>query len=80
MRRREFIGLVGGAAATWPMVAQAQQPERIGLIGILGGLPENDPVNQPRYAALLQGLRELGWIEGKRRQLVIVRESQSPTM
>jgi putative ABC transport system substrate-binding protein len=47
------------------MVAQAQQPERMRLIGVLGGFPENDPEHQRRFAALLQGLRELGWIEGK---------------
>jgi putative ABC transport system substrate-binding protein len=55
-----WVGFVGGAAATWPMVT-----ERIRLIGVLGGLPKDAPPNQPRYAALLQGLRELGWIEGK---------------
>jgi putative ABC transport system substrate-binding protein len=65
MRRREFLGLLGGAAATWPVDAQAQQPERIRLIGVLGGFPENDPEHQRRFAALLQGLREFGWIEGK---------------
>ena len=47
-----------------PLLAQAQ-PERIRLIGVLGGFPENDPEHQRRFAALLQGLRELGWIEGK---------------
>jgi putative ABC transport system substrate-binding protein len=47
------------------MVAQAQQTERMRLIGVLGGFPENDPEHQRRFAALLQGLRELRWIEGK---------------
>jgi hypothetical protein len=47
------------------MVAQAQQPERMRLICVLGGFPENDPEHRRRFAALLQGLRELGWIEGK---------------
>jgi putative tryptophan/tyrosine transport system substrate-binding protein len=65
MRRRDFIGFIGAGAATWPMLALAQQPERMRLIGVLGGFPENDPEHQRRFAALLQGLRELGWIEGK---------------
>ena len=47
------------------MGAQAQQPERMRLIGVLGGFPESDPEHRRRFAALLQGLRELGWIEGK---------------
>src|SRR5262249_10173870 len=65
MRRRDFIALTGGAAAAWPLAAGAQQPERMRLIAVLGGFPENDPEHQRRFAALLQGLRELGWIEGR---------------
>jgi len=64
MKRREFIRLAGIAAAS-PLSVRAQQPERIRLIAVLGGLREDDPMNQPRLAALFQGLRELGWIEGK---------------
>jgi ABC-type uncharacterized transport system substrate-binding protein len=62
MRRREFIGLVGGAAA-WPMMAWAQERPR--RIGVLMGQTATDPVSQARNAAFLQGLQELGWIIGR---------------
>jgi putative ABC transport system substrate-binding protein len=62
MRRREFIGLVGGAAA-WPVVARGQQRRR--RIGVLLGQAATDPVSQARNAALLQGLQELGWTVGR---------------
>src|SRR3954469_8075647 len=65
MNRREFITALGGAAATWPLGAQAQQPERIRRIGILAGFAEDHPEGQAQRAALFQGLRESGWIEGK---------------
>jgi len=62
VRRREFITLVGGAAA-WPVAAQAQQPVRIAKIGHLeSGLPSSSP---NLLAAFRQGLRELGYIEGQ---------------
>ena len=64
MRRREFITLVGGAAAAWPLAARAQQPERMRRLGILMAFAENDPEGQQRVAAFVQGLRELGWTEG----------------
>jgi putative ABC transport system substrate-binding protein len=61
MRRREFITLVGGAAATWPFAARAQQPAK--TIGFLGA---NSPALQSQWtAAFVQRLRELGWIEGR---------------
>jgi putative tryptophan/tyrosine transport system substrate-binding protein len=65
MRRREFITLVGGAAATWPLAARAQQPERMRRIGVLMHLPENDPEAQARMQAFRQGLQQLGWAEGR---------------
>jgi hypothetical protein len=62
MKRREFIALVG-TAATWPLAARAQQPERIRRIGILtSGATADDPDGQTRSAAFLQGLEQLGWI------------------
>src|SRR6516165_3078418 len=63
MKRREFITLFGGAAA-WPLVAQAQQRDRIRRIGVLMGLVANDPEAQSRVAAFENGLRELGWLKG----------------
>ena len=64
MRRREFITLVGGAAA-WPMVARAQQNERVRRIGVLVASPANDAEWQARLAAFNEGLAQLGWIEGR---------------
>jgi len=64
VRRREFITLLGGAA-TWPLAARTQQSERVRRIGVLEGLTENDPERQARNAAFMQGLRQLGWIEGR---------------
>jgi ABC-type uncharacterized transport system substrate-binding protein len=63
MRRREFITFLGGAAATWPVAARAQQPERMQRIGVLMGYAENDPEAQTRLAAFRQGLLALGWDE-----------------
>jgi ABC-type uncharacterized transport system substrate-binding protein len=64
MRRREFISLIGGAAA-WPLVAHAQQPERMRRIGVLMNFAENDPVAQARVTAFLQVLQQLGWTNGR---------------
>jgi putative tryptophan/tyrosine transport system substrate-binding protein len=65
MRRREFLRVLGSGAAVWPVIARAQQTRRMRCIGVLAGLAENDPEGQRRLTALLQGLRELGWIEGQ---------------
>ena len=65
MKRREFITLLGGAAATWSLAARAQQSERMRRIGVLVNLPADDPQAQVRNAALLQGLQELGWTVGR---------------
>ena len=64
MRRREFITLVGGAAA-WPMVARAQQNERVRRIGVLVASPADDAEWKARLAAFNEGLAQLGWIEGR---------------
>jgi putative ABC transport system substrate-binding protein len=63
MRRRKFLGLVGGAAS-WPVVALAQQPAPMRRIGVLVGLAENDPEMKERLAGFRQGLEKLGWSEG----------------
>ena len=64
MRRRQFITLLGGAAA-WPLAAYAQQPQRIPQIGVLMGVAESDPGGQARIAAFQQGLADLGWTVGR---------------
>ena len=64
MKRREFITLLGGAAAAWPMAARAQQPERMRRIGVFMNLASDDPDAQARIGALLQGLQQYGWTIG----------------
>ena len=65
MKRRDFIMLLGGAAAAWPLSAQAQQSERVRRIEVLMGYGETDPEAKALLAALTQGLSELGWNEGR---------------
>jgi putative ABC transport system substrate-binding protein len=65
MRRREFITLLGGAAVTWPLAARAQQPDGMRRIGVLMSLASDDPAGQTRLTAFLQGLEQLGWIDGR---------------
>jgi putative tryptophan/tyrosine transport system substrate-binding protein len=64
VKRRQFIILLGGAAATWPVAVRAQR-ERMRRIGVLMGGAGNDPVDQARLAAFLDGLQQLGWIDGR---------------
>jgi len=66
IRRREFITLVGGAAAAWPTAAaRAQQGDRVRRIGVLMSLVENDPEWKPRLSAFTRALAELGWTDGR---------------
>jgi putative ABC transport system substrate-binding protein len=64
MRRRGFLGVLGGAVAAWPLAARAQQRERMRRIGVLMPLG-NDPEGKARVAALLETLQQLGWVEGR---------------
>ena len=63
--RRELLAALGGAAATWPLAARAQQAERVRRIGVLAAYAENDPEAQARVVAFRQALQGLGWTEGR---------------
>ena len=63
MKRREFITLLGGAAAAWPLAARGQQPAKLPTIGFLGAATPS--IWNLFFAAFVQRLRELGWIEGR---------------
>ena len=65
VKRREFITLLGRATAAWSGAAGAQQGERVRRIGVLVSLAANDAQGQARRAAFLQGLQQLGWIDGR---------------
>ena len=65
MKRRQFITLLGGAAAAWPLVARGQQGERMRRIGVLMAYPESDPEGQAWVAAFREGLQKLGWVENR---------------
>ena len=65
MRRRELIKLIAGSVAAWPLAAHSQQPDQMRLIGVLSGIADEPSVQVPRYRAFLEGLRELGWIDGR---------------
>jgi putative tryptophan/tyrosine transport system substrate-binding protein len=65
MKRREFITLLGGTAAAWPLAAGAQQGERARRVGVLMSTAADDAEGRARIAAFLAGLQKLGWIEGR---------------
>jgi putative ABC transport system substrate-binding protein len=69
VKRRDFIALIGGAAAAWPLAARAQQGERIRHVGVLMGYPESDPAAQAQVAAFRRELHRLGWEEGRNVQI-----------
>jgi putative ABC transport system substrate-binding protein len=65
MKRREFITLVGGAAAAWPFAVRGQQAQRMRRIGVLAPYDESDPVMKPRVSAFTQALARFGWNDGR---------------
>ena len=65
MRRRQFLRGFGSAAIAWPLVARAQQSDRIRVIGVLVAGTADDPEHQARVEALRQGLERLGWTDGR---------------
>jgi putative tryptophan/tyrosine transport system substrate-binding protein len=65
MRRRQFITLIGGSAAAWPLAARAQQPEPVRRIGVLMSLAADDKESQVRLAAFIRALQDLGWTTGR---------------
>ena len=69
MRRREFITLLGGAAATWPLAASAQQTDRMRRVGVLMSTAADDAEGQARIAVFEQGLQQLGWTVGRNLQI-----------
>jgi putative tryptophan/tyrosine transport system substrate-binding protein len=69
VKRRDFITLLGGAAATWPLAARAQQAERVRRIGVLLDLAADDPMGRARVAAFVQGLQAAGWSNGRNVQI-----------
>jgi putative ABC transport system substrate-binding protein len=78
MRRREFIAGLG-SAATWPVVARAQQGGQMRRSGVLSGLVEDRPDNQLRYGAFRQSLERLGWLEGRNVRIEYRFAASSPT-
>jgi ABC-type uncharacterized transport system substrate-binding protein len=71
IRRRQFITLLGGTAVAWPVAGRAQQAERVRRIGVLMASAADDSESQARIAALLQGLQQSGWTDGRNVQIDI---------
>src|SRR3974390_2785652 len=69
MKRREFIKVIAGSAAAWPLSLWAQQPDRTRRVGVLLGIVESDPETNARLKAFRLGMRDLGWIEGRNIQI-----------
>ena len=70
MRRRGFIHGIAACAA-WPLVARAQQGERVRLVGLLEGISADAPGTKVRHAEFLEGLRQLGWVPGRNVQIEV---------
>ena len=79
MKRRDFITLLGGAAAAWPLAARAQQRERMRRIGVLMSLAADDQEGQARLTAFVQGLQELGWTDGRKCRSTIAGPQAMPS-
>jgi putative tryptophan/tyrosine transport system substrate-binding protein len=71
MRRRDFIKAIAGSAAAWPLAAGAQQPNRVRRVGLLMHVAENVSDEQARLTPFVQGMKELGWVEGRNLRLDI---------
>src|SRR5256885_10276063 len=65
MRRRDFLGVLGGGAAAWPLAARAQQAERVRCIGVLMNTAADDPEGRTRNTAFVQALQQFGWTDGR---------------
>jgi putative ABC transport system substrate-binding protein len=78
MKRRQFITLLGGAAAAWPVAAHAQQPERMRRMGVLATWPETDAEGQARIAAFQRRLQDLGWMDSRNLRIDIRWDADSP--
>ena len=76
-RRREFLTLLGGAAA-WPLTARAQQREPMRRVGVLMTLSADDVIGQTRVAALLQGLQQAGWEVGRNLRIELRSSGANP--
>ena len=69
MQRRQFITLVAGGAAAWPLAARAQRPDGVRRVGVLMGIAESDPAQPSFVAAFTRGLQDLGWTAGRNIQI-----------
>jgi putative ABC transport system substrate-binding protein len=70
MKRREFLGVLGGAATAWPFAAAAQQRESLPRVAVLEPIAKDTPSAQARYMAFVQGFEQLGWTDGRNVQVV----------
>jgi hypothetical protein len=76
IRRREFITLLGGAAAAWPLAARAQQAGKLPMIGFLGSSTLSEA--SPWVSAFVERLRELGWTEGRNVAMAFRSDASGP--